>query len=328
MSTTTTGVPAATRRAGVGWGDLAWLTWRQHRWTVLATGMPVLAAIALALGMALHVDATGDTHELLGEWRYLSVAQVLVLLPVPLGVVIAVFWAAPLLSREYEQRTHLVVWSQDVTRLRWLAAKVVLLGAAASGLAAGLGLALVKLMNSVNEVHDGYPPFHPFGNDAFEAAPHVQAAYAAFGFALGLVFSATTRRTVPSMGLALVGFGVTRFLVARNWRPHFDEPLRRVTPYAQYAASPDQGRAGSFWVDGGYADRAGNEIQFPAGCHGAASNDEYVRCMTDQDVHYFVDYHPVERLASFQLIEFTIFAVLAAGLFALAFAVVRRARRV
>ncbi|MFE2753499.1 hypothetical protein ACFXGA_16035 [Actinosynnema sp. NPDC059335] len=327
MSATTT-AGATTRRARVGWGDLAWLTWRQHRWTVLATAVPVLAAIAPALGMALHVDATGDTHELLGEWSYLSVAQALALLPGPLGLVIAVFWAAPLLSREYEQRTHLLVWSQDVPPLRWLAAKVVLLGAAAAGLAAGLGLALVTLMNSLNAVHDGYPPFHPFGSDAFEAAPHVQAGYAVFGFALGLLAGATTRRTVPAMGLALVGLGAARLLVARLWRPHYDEPLRRVTPYEQYARSPDLGRDGAYRVAGGYADPAGNEIPFPAGCHGATSNDGYIGCLVDHDVHYFVDYHPVERLASFQLIEFSIFAGLAAALFALAFAAVRRARRV
>ncbi|NUT53813.1 MAG: hypothetical protein HOV94_41970 [Saccharothrix sp.] len=322
--TTTTGAPA-TGRTAVGWGDLVWLTWRQHRWTVLGTAAAVGVAAALALGMALHVDASGDSHDLLGQWRYLDVGEALAWTTAPLGALIAVFWAAPLLAREYEQRTHLMVWSQDVTPLRWLVAKVVLLGIVAVALTAGFGTALVKMMNSFNAVSE-YGPFLPFGNDAFEAAPQVQAGYAAFGFALGLAFSALTRRTVLSMGLTLVGFTAARIAVAAFWRPFFQEPLRRVEPYETLLATWRM-LDGSWVVGGGYLDAAGHEIH-PVVCMDLARNDDYARCMADSGIRYFTDYHPVERLGTFQAVEFAIFAGLAACLFAVTFTRVRRLRRV
>ncbi|MFI9007458.1 hypothetical protein ACIGNX_09545 [Actinosynnema sp. NPDC053489] len=320
-----TGVPAG--RTRVGWGDLAWLTWRQHRWTVAGTAAVVLVAAATALGMAWHVDATGGTHELFGRFGYEGVSQVLAVLPAAFGLVVAVFWAAPLLAREYEQRTHLVVWSQDVTASRWLAAKVVLLGVTASALAAGLGLALGRLMDGINSLHREYALFHPFGHAAFEAAPHVQVGYAAFGFALGLAFGATTRRTVLSMGLTLVAYVVTRVAVAAFWRPYFRSPLREVQSYADYSGSYD-GRVGTRWtVDGGYLDASGTEIGFPRACADIDGSAAYDKCMTDQGVRFFTEYHPVDRVAAFRLFEFAVFAALTAGLLVLAFTRVRRARR-
>ncbi len=326
MSATTTAAAPVTERARVGWGDLAWLTWRQHRWTVSATAVAVGGVVALALGMAAHIDATGEVQELFGRWGYLGVSQALAFTPIPLGAIIAVFWAAPLLSREYEQRTHLVVWSQDVSPMRWLAAKVVLLGVTAVALAAGLGLALIKLMNSVNAVVTGFVPFRAFYSDAFEAAPQVQVGYAAFGFALGLAFSAVTRRTVLSMGLTLGVFFVVRAFVAGVWRPFFREPLRLVEPYGEHTGwDPD----GTTWtVRGGFADAAGDEMPFPQVCTGANSNADYVECMVDKGVYYVSEYHPVDRVVPFQLFETAIFLALAAGLLVLAFTWVRRARRV
>ncbi|MBB5805938.1 hypothetical protein F4560_005706 [Saccharothrix ecbatanensis] len=326
MTAPTTAAPVTTRTR-VGWGDLLWLTWRQHRWMILATAAVVLATAGLALGVAWHTDATGDTHELPGGYHYLAAAQYLNLVPTLLGAIIAVFWSAPLLSREYEQRTHLVLWSQDITALRWLTGKVVLLGVTAVAFAAGLGLALIKLMNSINAVMDG-PAFLPFGNELFEAAPQVQAAYAAFGFALGLAFSAITRRTVLSMGLTLGVLYVTRSFVSNVWRPYFQEPLRKVESFAAYSDNVLNWDNTTLRVGGHYSDSAGNEVPFPGMCNNLRDGSDYSRCLADNDVQYLTNYHPIDRLVPFQWFETGVFAVLAAGLFALAFVWVRRAKRV
>ncbi|MFD7657221.1 ABC transporter permease subunit [Actinosynnema sp. NPDC059797] len=335
-ATTTAAAPAATR-ARVGWGDLLWLAWRQHRWTVGGTAVVVVGLSALALGMAWHIDATGHVeHSLLfGEYGYRSVSQALVAASVLGGFVIAAFWAAPLLAREYEQRTHLVVWTQDVTPVRWLAGKVVLLGAAGAGLSAAYGAALVVLMNSVNANVDGGAAFMPFDSYPFEAVPHVQVGYALFGFALGLALSAFTRRTVASMGLALVGFFVVRGLVAGLWRSYYAPPLRTVAPYDPLPR--DGGNIAwpardAMVVDVGYLDAAGAEVDvdFNAPCM-AATQDEgaYGRCLVDQGVSQsFVDYQPGDRVVPFQLVELGIFTVLAAGLLALTFWWVKRMHRV
>ncbi|GAB2981723.1 hypothetical protein [Saccharothrix stipae] len=330
MTATTTGVATAapvTERTRVGWGDLAWLTWRQHRWTILGTTVVVVGIVALALGIAWHVDATGETHRLFGRWRYLSVGQALVLTPALFGLVVGAFWGAPLVSREHEQRTHLVAWGQDVTATRWLAGKVVLLGVPAVALAAGLGLALITLMNSLNAVSTDYAPFVPFDVPAFEAAPQVQVGYAAFGFALGLAFSATTRRTVLSMGLTVGLFFAVRAAVAAGWRPYFQAPVRVVEEYDEFDRSWS-GHDGTWSVNGGFVDTAGNEVPFPDACDEVQGIGEYARCLKETGVRYFVDHHPADRLVPFQLFEFTIFTTLAAGLLALTFLWVRRARRV
>ena len=55
-----------------------------------------------------------------------------------LPALIGLFWGAPLIARELEAGTHRLVWNQSVTRTRWLAVKLGLLGLAAIA-AAGLG---------------------------------------------------------------------------------------------------------------------------------------------------------------------------------------------
>jgi hypothetical protein len=326
--TTTTDVAPVTERAHVGWGDLAWLTWRQHRWTIVSLVVVAGAAVALVIGLAWQVDATGGRGEVFGRWSYVGVARMMMLAPMTIGLAIAVFWAAPLLSREYEQRTHLVVWSQDITATRWLTGKVVLLGVPAVALAVAIGLAVIELMDSINAVKTGLPPFSPFEMPAFEMVPVVQAGYAAFGFALGLALSAVTRRTVLSMALAFVSFIAVRILVTEGWRPYFQTPLRKVESYEAYERSWTGPRDGSWTVNSGFADAAGNEIPFPGACAGIEDNLDYLKCMADNNVHFMTEYHPADRLLTFQLFESAIFLALAAGLLALVFVRVRRAGRV
>ncbi|MFT7836657.1 ABC transporter permease subunit [Saccharothrix sp. BKS2] len=335
-TTTAEAVAPAATRARVGWGDLLWLTWRQHRWTVGGTAAIAAGLSALALGVAWHVEATGHArHSLLfDEYTYDSVARALALAPLMTGVLVAVFWAAPLLAREYEQRTHLVVWTQDLTPVRWLTGKVVLLGAAAAGLSAGLGAAVVLLLNTVNAHSAEGQRFGPFDSDAFEVVPHVQVGYALFGFALGLALSAVTRRTVLSMGLSFGVFFVVRGLVASLWRPYYATPLRTAMPFDPVAG----GSSEDVWpgpdhlvVDVGYLNAAGAEVEVShTACATPNSGpEEYGRCLADQGVvQLFVDHHPPDRVVPFQLVELGVYTAFAAGLLVLTFWWVKRMHRV
>ena len=49
-----------------------------------------------------------------------------------LPALIGLFWGAPLIARELEAGTHRLVWNQSVTRGRWLAVKLGLIGLAAA----------------------------------------------------------------------------------------------------------------------------------------------------------------------------------------------------
>lgn len=328
--TTTTEAPV-TARGGVGWGDLLWLTWRQHRWAVVGTGAAVACLVA-AMAVARAMARSGGVHQELPFFvTVLGLARLSTALPVALGLVIAVFWGAPLLAREYEQRTHLVVWSQDLSATRWLVGKVVLLGVTAAAVAAVLGAAVTWMVDGINPLVDGYQRFGRFEVFIFDAAPALQAVHALFGFALGLALSALIRRTLPAVALAGVGFLLIRGLVATGWRPYFQTPVRRYEPIGE--------RSSDFWsqegrdvlhVSSGYADAAGNEVEFPMRCvQDFDTEDGFDRCLTDLGItQYFTDYQPADRLAAFQFTEVLIFLAATTGLLVLAYLRVRRSQRV
>ncbi|MEU4801909.1 hypothetical protein [Actinosynnema sp. NPDC023587] len=333
--TATTSTPVRSRTK-VGWGDLAWLTWRQHRLLiVIGVGLAALGSLtAVAVAWAVGSPGNSAAEFLTAHLQPRVAGQLLTMFPMAFGALVAVFWAAPLLASEYEQKTHFVAWGQDLSPARWLLGKVVLLGVSAIGLTAVSGAAVQHLLTAVNThvgtrgTVTGHLPFPPFLLDSYESDPLVQVGFAAFGFALGLVVSALTRRTVVSMGIALGLFLLVRLLVAVVWRPRFWTPERLVTPI------DDQGRAefdvlyakmdDSMPVGSGYLDGSGNEVELSRSCY----ETDFNQCLRESGVvSFFADHHPIDRLVPFQLFEFAVFAVLAAGLLALAFRLVRRSHR-
>ena len=68
-----------------------------------------------------------------GVYPVLYAAGVIISYLMP--AIIGMFWGAPLISRELEGGTYRLAWSQSVTRSRWLAVKLGLLGLAAMAVA-------------------------------------------------------------------------------------------------------------------------------------------------------------------------------------------------
>src|ERR1017187_5440767 len=95
---------------------MIWLAWRQAR-TQIAVALAAVAAAAVAAAAAGRGDST------LRLW--LSVLVVVV--PGLLGV----FWGAPLVAGELESGSFRLAWTQDVSRVRWLAARLAVSGLAA-----------------------------------------------------------------------------------------------------------------------------------------------------------------------------------------------------
>jgi len=142
---------------------MIWVTWAQHRREALVSGIILTVAAALlvitglimladfqssgaascapAAGPAVGVFNAGTSCEpvvgaFFSRWLTLTGAASLALMTLPL--LLGVFIAAPLLSREFEQRTYLFAWSQSITSLRWAVVKLGLLGAAVLTSAAAL----------------------------------------------------------------------------------------------------------------------------------------------------------------------------------------------
>jgi hypothetical protein len=289
------------------------VTLRQHRLAILGT----TAAAALATVLIWRAAARDGPV-------YGSLDQLFLYIPTVLGGLFAVFWAAPLLTREYENRTHLFAWGQDVSPVRWLAGKVVVLAAIAVGLSAIVGgIAHVAVAGMSQRIGR----FDPFDAQAFDSSAWVMAAHTLFGFALGLLAGALTRHTLPAMGLTLFFFVGVRGLVSIFWRPYYITPVHEFqawTPPGEYVPMvPSDG-----WrIDSGYADAAGVPMDVPVPCRDSPPN--YDECVRANGVAgHFADFQTADRAPAFQLIEAGIYLGLAAVLFAIAFVWVRRVRRV
>ncbi len=146
------------------------------------------------------------------------------LLPVVLGVLVG----APLVAREYQQRTHLLVWMQSITRSRWLTVKLALvLGAGA--LAAGALLALMIWW---------YGPFSQlngrFSPSAYDFEGPVLIGVTVMALALGIAAGTVTRRTIPAilLTLALI-LAIRGAIVIGGLRANFEPPILVTWPLAQ-----------------------------------------------------------------------------------------------
>ena len=98
-------------------------------------------------GIAACTAQGGDCSDFVDRFFHdhrstgLAVTSVVLVLPALIGI----FWGAPLIARELEAGTHRLVWNQSVTRTRWLAVKLGLVGLAAVAVA-GLGSLAVDLV--------------------------------------------------------------------------------------------------------------------------------------------------------------------------------------
>jgi hypothetical protein len=311
-----------TTRTRVGLPDLLWVAWRRHRTMLVVTTAVVLVAVGWILATAAFSDMSAITRTIP---IYLGTTDPIVYAGTLFAVVIAVFWAAPLVAREYEQRTHLVVWGQDITPARWLAGQVVLLGIVVACLSAALGTATNTLVSRM-VYHSASPyGYRMFDSEYFEGVPQVQGAHAVFGFALGLACGALLRRTLPAMVLTLFGFVVVRFVLVMWGRSYYLPPVRTFQAWSppgveyQRQVAPD-----ARYIDSGYADANHVPMDSPPVCRDAV---EFTQCVKDNGVAgHFAYFQPVERVGAFRWIESGIFIALAAALLALTWYWVRRVR--
>jgi ABC-2 family transporter protein len=217
---------------------MIWLTWRQFRASaaMMAAALAALAAI-LALtgpgladeyssGIAACTSQGGDCSNFADRFfqdhqdAFLAVTAVVLVLPALIGL----FWGAPLIARELEAGTHRLVWNQSVTRTRWLAVKLGLLGLATI-VAAGLGsLAVDWWSDPIDKTaFDQFPRMEPL---LFGARGIVPIGYAAFAFALGVTVAMLVRRTLPAMAITLAVFVALQVAMPLLVRAHLIPPMR------------------------------------------------------------------------------------------------------
>jgi hypothetical protein len=237
---------------------MIWMTWRQFR-TQAIVAIAALAAAAIAAAVTgphlahlydtvvatcrVHGDCPTVTSAFLTHDHALQTALDVLLVVAP-GI-IGVFWGAPLVARELDAGTFRQAWTQSVTRTRWLAVKLGVLGLASMTAAGLLSLLATWWFSPLDHVTMGhYATF-----DERDLAP---IGYAAFALALGVTAGVLIRRTLPAMATTLAVFVAVR-LVLRNWaRANLIAPLRLTRTDNTIAyngnGSPPTGASPGSWV--------------------------------------------------------------------------------
>jgi hypothetical protein len=235
---------------------MIWLTWRQFRaqGAMMGAALAVLAVILAVTGPGLADEysdgiaactaQSGDCSDFLDSFfaghrgAFLAGTAIVLVLPALIGL----FWGAPLIARELEAGTHRLVWNQSVTRTRWLAIKLGLLGLAAIA-AAGLGsLAVDWWSNPLDKAAaDDFARVEPL---LFGTRGIVPIAYAAFAFALGVTVGMLVRRTIAAMAITLVVFVAVQVGMPQLVRPHLIPPVRSTIDFTpskltMFAFGPD-----------------------------------------------------------------------------------------
>jgi hypothetical protein len=217
-----------------------WLTWRQFRASaaVMAAALAALTVILVltgpdladdySSGIAACTSQSGDCSNFVDQFFRdnrgpgFAVTAVLLVLPALIGL----FWGAPLIARELEAGTHRLVWNQSITRTRWLAVKLGLVGLGAIT-AAGLGSFAVDWWSDpIDKASVAAAQGSRIEPLLFSARGIVPIGYAAFAFALGVTVGMLIRRMLPAMAITLAVFVALQIAMPQLVRPHLIPPAR------------------------------------------------------------------------------------------------------
>ncbi|MBO3750655.1 ABC transporter permease [Streptosporangiaceae bacterium NEAU-GS5] len=346
---------------------MIWLTWRQFRASAALTAAALAALTAVlaltgpglssqyAAGIADCVaddtcDRFFDVFFDHNQLAFLAVSLVVLALPALIGL----FWGAPLITRELETGTHLLVWSQSVTRVRWLTIKLGLIGLTAMTAACLCGLVVTWWSGPLDK--SAVVDLAQMAPLVFGARGIVPVGYAAFAVVLGVTVGMLVRRTLPAMALTLAAFVVIQLAMPLLVRPHLMPPVTGTFELGhaniggislpadgagiQISTEPAvPGHPGAWVLSSDLVDASGRTIggngqettipvsstSGPCAPQGGPPNEDPCWAEINQlGYRQRASYQPLERFWPFQWIETGIYAALALGLTGLCFWLIRR----
>ncbi len=228
----------------------AWLQFRNQAAWVFGG----LAAVAIILAItgphlvhlydttvvtcAAHGDCSTAATAFLKNDRDLQILLDALVVVVP-GI-IGVFWGAPLVARELEAGTFRLVWTQSVTRTRWIALKLGVVGLASIAAVGLLSLMVTWWSSPIDRANATL-------YTSFDQRGIVPLGYAAFAFVLGVLCGVLIRRTLPAMATTLAAFVATRLLFNHFVLPKLLAPIQRSFPLNQQSVEGvGQSNGGAF----------------------------------------------------------------------------------
>jgi hypothetical protein len=338
---------------------VTWLTLRQFR-VQAVTAAAALAAFAILLAatgphLASLYAASGisgcqpancahQASDWLGQLYSAGTYWVLYLLSVVIillaPAVIGLFWGAPLIARELETRTSALAWNQSVTRTRWLAVKLTVVGLAAMAVTEGLSLMqawwAAPIGRAVGLGGGGTNlAMGRFSSLVFATHAITPLGYAAFGLALGVTAGALLRRTVPAMAVTLAIFAAVQIAMPLWIRPNLFPAEHAVFPVSalrqialqqsgmngsQFNLGTENvpGQPGAWLLSSGAVNAAGVPVSAtPAACTAhlnGGNTPGFLDCLGSQGIREAVSYQPASRYWAFEWTETAIYLAAALAL--------------
>lgn len=323
---------------------MIWLTWRQHRAQALAGALLIAAtaAVFLTYGASIRTSFAQDgiapclaqgtggehcqsvLHAFLQQFNGIDNHLLTWFTPIP-GLIGALVGAS-VLGREYEHGTWRLAWTQAVPRTRWLTVRVLLVGAGTAVLTLSLSAVFGWFRSPVDQVSGRFTP------GAFDLEGLSLTGYTLFAFAAGVLAGLLLRRTVPAIVAAFAAFMALRLTVEFLLRPHMLPAVTRLLAprvgYNEGALSAPTSPGTQGWtLSQALVDKTGHALP------DAMQQQVVEKANTFKDpnaylqglgMHLQVVYQPADRFWPFQLIEFSLFAGLAAALIALAIRLLHR----
>jgi ABC-type transport system involved in multi-copper enzyme maturation permease subunit len=218
-----------------------WFAWRQHRKQFMIFGLVLVAYTIFTILTGNHfwheyqqVQATCRQNPATPSCSDLGTvfsggygAAVKLVFATALGVplILGFFLGSPLFSKEYEEGTNKLVWTQSVSRRKWLTTKLVW----ALAFAALYGLAISLLVNWWARTTNALDHSR-FDSGQFDVQGMMPFAYSIFFTTIGFTMSAWFRKTMIALAVTLGLFIAFQASFAQWIRPHYMTPVTVTSP--------------------------------------------------------------------------------------------------
>jgi hypothetical protein len=214
----------------VPWRNMLWVTWRQHRATLISVPAVFAAAGVFLWLMGLHIheawatvtachQSTSNACQSLAssfnstDWPIGNGMDILMSLTPPL---IGAFAGGSLLARELETGTYRYAWTQGIGRGRWTIAHLAIIAVVVTVAAGVLSLVFSWFFTPFLSQQD---TLTPLSEAVFDTRWVAFAAWTLLAFTIGALAGMLLRRTLPAMAVTLgvyVGLRLLTWLVLRN----------------------------------------------------------------------------------------------------------------
>jgi hypothetical protein len=331
-----------------------WLAWRRQRFLLIsALGASIVLVVWMVLVAHWYQGASHDLDHgrcLLGSIQCSNltdgmtsastqatvIGAVLFAAPCLLGVVLG----APLVAGEIERRTNRLVWTQSISRTRWLVIKWALVAVAA--------VALVSVFQLITQWWTGQVVMRGLANTQIpiEGTNRIQprmfgitgvapVAYTLFGLVLGTTLGAVLRRTAWAVLATVVGYTAAASVMLAWVRQHLAATV--FVPFSTTTAGSASvsvlSTPTSTWSLGsGYRLIPGKEHLLEGSSLNAvvsrcqASGSDLFRCTTAHGVQFGQFFQPGSNYWALQWTEAGIYLAATAALLAVTIWAVRRWR--